>query len=105
MTYDCQNIEYLTLTGSFDDSNNENKNNNNSNFEENEFIDFFQNGPIALHWLSKTGHIIWANNTELETLGYTREEYIGHHIMEVKKHNLFFIFFLIIIVFLYQVLS
>ncbi len=48
-----------------------------------EFIDFFQNGPISLHWLSKTGHIIWANQTELDSLGYTADEYIGHHIMEV----------------------
>lgn len=47
-----------------------------------EFIDFFQNAPIALHWLSGTGHIIWANNTELNALGYTASEYIGHHIME-----------------------
>lgn len=47
-----------------------------------ELLDFFQNAPIALHWLSGTGHILWANNVELESLGYTAEEYIGHHIME-----------------------
>ena len=47
-----------------------------------ELLDFFQNAPIALHWLSGTGHILWANRAELESLGYTKEEYIGHHIME-----------------------
>ena len=47
-----------------------------------ELLDFFQNAPIALHWLSGTGHVLWANNAELESLGYTKEEYIGHHIME-----------------------
>lgn len=47
-----------------------------------ELLDFFQNAPIALHWLSGSGHVLWANNAELDTLGYTREEYIGHHIME-----------------------
>lgn len=57
-----------------------------------EFIDFFQNGPISLHWLSKTGHIIWANQTELDSLGYTAEEYIGHHIMEVRINNIYLSF-------------
>eukprot|EP01035_Chromulina_nebulosa_P028220 gene28220-37225_t len=51
-------------------------------FPENEFIDFFQKAPIALHWLSGTGHILWANDVELETMGYTAEEYIGHSIAE-----------------------
>ena len=26
--------------------------------------------------------MIWANQTELDSLGYTAEEYIGHHILE-----------------------
>lgn len=47
-----------------------------------ELIDFFQKAPIALHWLSGTGTILWANDTELESLGYTAEEYIGHSITE-----------------------
>jgi len=47
-----------------------------------ELIDFFQNAPIALHWLSGTGHVLWANQTELDVLGYTREEYIGQPIMK-----------------------
>lgn len=34
-----------------------------------------------MHWLSSTGHIIWANNTELRVLGYTAEEYIGQPVM------------------------
>jgi PAS domain-containing protein len=51
---------------------------------DNQFVDSFQNGPIPLHWLSITGHIIWANDVELETLGYTREEYLGRHILDVS---------------------
>jgi PAS domain-containing protein len=47
-----------------------------------ELIDFFQNAPIALHWLSGTGKVIWANQTELNVLGYTAEEYIGQDIMQ-----------------------
>ena len=45
-----------------------------------EFSDYFQNAPIALHWLSKDGIILWANKTELELLGYPRQEYIGQPI-------------------------
>ena len=30
-----------------------------------------------MHWLSGTGHVLWANETELSVLGYTAEEYIG----------------------------
>jgi hypothetical protein len=48
-----------------------------------EFIDFFQKAPIALHWLSGTGHVLWANDHELESLGYPAEDYIGHSITEV----------------------
>jgi len=49
--------------------------------KDSELIDFFQNAPIALHWLSGTGDVIWANQTELDVLGYTKEEYIGKPIM------------------------
>ena len=49
--------------------------------------DYFENASICLHWVDETGIIVWANSTELRTLGYTKEEYIGHHISEfhVKK--------------------
>jgi PAS domain S-box-containing protein len=46
-----------------------------------EFVDFFENAPIALHWLSGDGIVLWANQTELDVLGYTAEEYIGQPIM------------------------
>lgn len=47
-----------------------------------EFIDFFDNAPIAMHWLSGEGIVLWANKTEMMTLGYTEEEYIGQPIMK-----------------------
>jgi hypothetical protein len=31
-----------------------------------ELIDFFQNAPIAMHWLSGEGKVLWANQTELK---------------------------------------
>ena len=42
--------------------------------------DFLENASIGLHWVGPDGIIIWANQTELNMLGYEREEYIGHDI-------------------------
>jgi diguanylate cyclase (GGDEF)-like protein/PAS domain S-box-containing protein len=50
--------------------------------------DFFENSVIGLHWVGADGTILWANQAELKLLGYTREEYIGHHVAEfhVDRH-------------------
>jgi hypothetical protein len=32
-----------------------------------------EQGPIAMHWLSGDGHILWCNERELEILQYTAE--------------------------------
>lgn len=47
---------------------------------EQELADFFENGAIGLHRVGADGSIIWANQAELDLLGYSREEYIGQHI-------------------------
>jgi|GEM_PF-1124940 len=44
--------------------------------------DFIENASIGLHWVGPDGMILWANQTELDLLGYTREEYVGHHIAD-----------------------
>jgi len=44
--------------------------------------DFFENGTVALHLVGSDGTIQRANRAELELLGYSREEYIGHNILE-----------------------
>jgi PAS domain S-box-containing protein len=44
--------------------------------------DFVERGPEGLRRLGQDGLILWANQTELDMLGYTREEYIGHYITE-----------------------
>jgi PAS domain S-box-containing protein len=36
----------------------------------------------GLHWVGPDGTILWANQTELDLLGYTPDEYIGHNIAE-----------------------
>jgi PAS domain S-box-containing protein len=49
---------------------------------EQELADFFENAVVGLHWVGPDGTILRANRAELEMLGYSPEEYIGHHIAE-----------------------
>ena len=44
--------------------------------------DFVENATEGLHWVGPDGTIIWANKAELQLLGYSRDEYIGHKITE-----------------------
>jgi hypothetical protein len=37
-----------------------------------------------LHWLSDAGIVLWANQTELDVLGYSEEEYIGKPISKFE---------------------
>ncbi|HYY58152.1 MAG TPA: PAS domain S-box protein, partial [Pyrinomonadaceae bacterium] len=49
---------------------------------EEELTDFIENSVVGLHWVAADGTILWANQAELDLLGYKREEYVGHHIAE-----------------------
>ena len=44
--------------------------------------DFIETSTIGLHWVGADGTILWANQAELDLLGYTREQYIGRNITE-----------------------
>ncbi|HEX3178929.1 MAG TPA: PAS domain S-box protein [Methylomirabilota bacterium] len=44
------------------------------------FRDFFEHAALGLHLVAADGTILHANQTELDLLGYRREEYIGRHI-------------------------
>lgn len=44
--------------------------------------DFIENAAMGLHWVGPDGVILWANKAELDMMGYTAEEYIGHNIVE-----------------------
>jgi PAS domain S-box-containing protein len=44
--------------------------------------DFVENATIGMHRVGHDGRILWANQIELDLLGYTAEEYIGHSISE-----------------------
>ena len=50
-----------------------------------DFEDFFENGGLALHLVAGDGTILHANKAELDLLGYSAEEYIGHHIAEFHR--------------------
>jgi PAS domain S-box-containing protein len=52
--------------------------------------DYVDNAVIGLHWVDENGIIKWANKAELDMLGYTEKEYIGHHISEfhVQKEKI-----------------
>ena len=45
-----------------------------------ELNDFIENASLPLHRVDANGIVIWANQAELDALGYTREEYIGQPI-------------------------
>ena len=49
---------------------------------EQELSDFFENASVGLHWVGPDGIIMRVNQTELDLLGYSREEYVGRHIVE-----------------------
>jgi PAS domain S-box-containing protein len=49
---------------------------------ERDMADHLDNGVVGLHWVAGDGTILWANRADYEPLGYTREEWVGHHITE-----------------------
>jgi len=44
--------------------------------------EFLQTAAVGLHRVGPDGMVLWANEAELRTLGYTPNEYIGHHLAE-----------------------
>jgi PAS domain S-box-containing protein len=45
-----------------------------------ELTDFVENASIPLHWVDEKGIILWANQAELDALGFTYSEYVGQPI-------------------------
>jgi len=46
--------------------------------------DFIYNSSIGIHAVSPEGIIVYANECELEVLGYKKNEYVGHHVSEFQ---------------------
>ena len=53
-----------------------------STLAEDNLVDFFENAPLPLRRVGPDGTILWANQAELDMLGYNRAEYIGHPVAE-----------------------
>jgi PAS domain S-box-containing protein len=49
---------------------------------ERELTYFVENASVGLHWLTTSGEIVWANQAELDLLGFSREDYIGRNIKD-----------------------
>lgn len=49
---------------------------------EKELTDFIENAAEGLHRFDANGIILWANQAELNLLGYRRDEYVGRHISD-----------------------
>jgi PAS domain S-box-containing protein len=47
---------------------------------ERELRDFFDNAAVGLRWVGSDGKVIRVNQTELDLLGYQRDEYEGQHV-------------------------
>jgi PAS domain S-box-containing protein len=49
---------------------------------EEELRDLFENAAIGIQWVGPDTIILTANRAQLDLLGYTAEEYVGHHVAE-----------------------
>jgi PAS domain S-box-containing protein len=47
-----------------------------------ELATFVETAAIGLHWAGQDGIIQWANDAEMQMLGYSRSEYIGRHVAD-----------------------
>jgi PAS domain S-box-containing protein len=43
---------------------------------------FIETSTISLHWVGPDGTILWANQAELDLLGYSKDEYVGRNITD-----------------------
>lgn len=50
------------------------------------FEDFMHFGSVGLHIVDENGIILWANQAELDLLGYTKEEYFGQPISIIHSN-------------------
>lgn len=51
-------------------------------------FEFIENSNVGIHAVSPEGIITYANQCELDTLGYSKNEYVGHHVSEFQMDKL-----------------
>jgi len=87
--FDAEDLRVMTNLGAFAAAAYQNQLSLNATRRaELELRDFVDNASVGLHWVGPDGSIIWANRVEMEMLGVTPAEYLGHHISEfyVDQH-------------------
>ena len=47
-----------------------------------QMVENLDSSPVCIHSVGADGTILWANRAELQMLGYSSDEYVGHHISE-----------------------
>ena len=47
-----------------------------------ELREFIDQATVGLRWVDPDGRILWANQAELDMVGCSEQEYVGHHIAE-----------------------
>ncbi len=50
------------------------------------YLDLFDSAPVSYHEIDRKGNMIRVNQTELDLLGYTREEMIGHSVSKFTEN-------------------
>ena len=55
---------------------------------EGELSEFFEHASLGIHWVGPDGIVLRVNQAELDLLGYSRDEYVGHHIAECHVDQL-----------------
>ena len=53
---------------------------------EERFRELFDDAPVGYHELDATGRVVAVNQTELQLLGYTADEMLGHHVSEFSNN-------------------
>lgn len=46
--------------------------------------EFIENASVGVHAVSPEGIVVYANQCELETMGFNKDEYVGHHVSEFQ---------------------
>lgn len=44
-------------------------------------VDFFENANIGMFWVAPDGMVLWANQYQLDSLGYSQHEFIGKNLV------------------------
>ena len=50
-----------------------------------ELATLLETAAVGMHWVGPDGIILWANDAELRMLGYSRDQFVGHHVNQFHE--------------------